>query len=94
MTDKWTEQQLEQFVRVRDGFIKTGFARDVAESQAARAIEARRRRPERPAADPSNPTKDELYQEAKRYNIAGRSKMDKEQLHNAVCGHRIANRGH
>ena len=94
MSDKWTEQQLAQFARVRDGFLKTGFSRDVAESHAARTIEERRRQPERAPSDPTNPTKDELYREAMRYDITGRSKMDKAQLHNAVQGHRIANRGH
>jgi len=93
MTDAWTEKQLIQFVRIRDGFLKTGFEQDIAEAHAARTIEDSRRRPEKPPADPSNPTKDELYHEAKRFNITGRSKMDKEQLAHAVQGHRSTNRG-
>lgn len=93
MTDAWTEKQLMQFVRVRDGFLKTGFPHDVAEAHAAQTIEQARRRPRKRQADPTNPTKDDLYREAMRYNITGRSKMDKEQLANAVHGHRVSSRG-
>ncbi len=69
MTDTWTEQQLQQFVHLREGFIKTGFARDVAEAQARRAMEARRARPER-VHDPAHPTKDDLYREAMQHRQA------------------------
>jgi hypothetical protein len=93
MTDAWTEKQLLQFARVRDGFLKTGFPLDIAEAHARRTIEQSRRRPQKPPSDPANPTKDELYREAMRYNITGRSKMDKEQLANAVHGHRMTSRG-
>lgn len=93
MTDAWTEKQLAQFARVRDGFIKTGFSEDVAAAHAASTIEqTRRQRPTKKAPDPANPTKDDLYREAMRYNITGRSKMDKDQLANAVHGHRMTGR--
>ncbi|MCW2921616.1 MAG: hypothetical protein JWL76_1490 [Thermoleophilia bacterium] len=92
MTDAWTEKQLAQFVRVRDGFIKTGFPEDVAAEHAARTIEQSRKRPKKAEPDPANPTKDDLYREAMRYNITGRSKMDKDQLANAVHGHRRMDR--
>lgn len=36
----------------------------------------------------TTPTKDQLYQEARRFDIDGRSQMDKEQLENAIAGHR------
>jgi hypothetical protein len=92
MTDRWTEQQLQHFARVRAGLMKSGFARDVAEAQARRAVEARAsQRPRKRHSD--EPTKDELYHEAMRYNITGRSKMDKSQLANAVEGHRNRARG-
>lgn len=93
MTDAWTEKQLQQFVRIRDGFLKTGFSQDIAEAHAARTIEESRRRPQKAPPDPSNPTKDDLYHEAKRFNITGRSKMDKEELERAVRGHRSFHRG-
>ncbi len=92
MTDSWTEKQLMQFVRVRDGFLKTGFPHDIAEAHAAHTIEQTRKRPEKPPSDPANLTKDELYREAMRFNITGRSKMDKDQLANAVHGHRMTSR--
>ena len=93
MTDAWTERQLAQFVRVRDGFLKTGFSDADAEAHARRTIEQSRSRPKKPAPDPDNPTKDQLYREAKRFNITGRSKMDKEELAHAVQGHRSSARG-
>lgn len=92
MTDAWTEKQLAQFVRVREGFIKTGFPHDVASAHAASTIEQSRRQPRRQPPDPENPTKDDLYREAMRYNITGRSKMDKDQLADAVRGHRTTER--
>lgn len=93
MSDAWTERQLAQFARIRDGFLKTGFTEDDATAHATRTIEESRSRPRRPPPDPENPTKDQLYHEAKRYNITGRSKMDKEQLAHAVQGYRSSDRG-
>ena len=80
MTDRWTEQQLQHFIRVRDSMVKTGFSKDVAEAQARRAVSSRRE-PTRRSADR---TKDDLYRLAMRYNIQGRSKMDTDQLRQAV----------
>lgn len=91
--DTWTEQQLAQFARIRDGFLKTGFSPEDAERHARHTIEAARIRPRKPPPDPDNPTKDQLYREAMRYDIAGRSKMDKAELVKAVEGYRSANRG-
>lgn len=87
MTDSWNEKQLAQFARIRDGFMKTGFSRDVAEAHAARTLREREAQPEKPRRTEGE-TKDELYHEAKRYNIAGRSQMDKSQLAAAVKSHR------
>lgn len=87
MTERWSEQQQEQYRRVRDGFVKTGFSKDVAEAQARRTIEARRRMGE-PMRRSAEPTKDDLYREAMRFNITGRSKMDKDELAKAVEAHR------
>ena len=89
--DGWTDKQLEQFLRIRNGYIKTGFDQETAELHAARAINAQ---PDRRAGRRPNPepTKDELYQEAVRYDIAGRSMMDKEELAKAVAGVRESRR--
>jgi hypothetical protein len=89
VTDSWNEKQLAQFTRIREGFIKTGFSPEDAEEHARRTIEEARIKPRR-RTDPENPTKDQLYREAMRYDIAGRSKMDKAQLVRAVEGHRAA----
>jgi hypothetical protein len=80
MTDRWSEQQLQHFIRVRDSMVKTGFSHDVAEAQARRAVAARRE----PVKRSAEPTKDDLYRAAMRYNITGRSKMDKDELADAV----------
>jgi hypothetical protein len=93
MTDAWTERQLAQFARIRDGLLKTGFSAEDAAAHARHTMEQARSRPRKPAPDPEHPTKDQLYHEAKRYNITGRSKMDKEQLSHAVQGHRSSDRG-
>lgn len=87
MTDRWTEQQLQYFVRVRDGLLKTGFSPEDAEQHAIRTVQQRIAQGE-PRRHSDEPTKDDLYLEAKRYNITGRSKMDKEQLERAVARHR------
>lgn len=92
MTDAWNEKQLAQFARIRDGFMKTGFSRDVAEAHAARTVRERAEQPEKPRRS-AEATKDELYHEAKRYNIAGRSQMDKRQLADAVRTHRLSRGG-
>lgn len=84
MTDGWTEKERQQFARIRDGFLKTGFSPTDAEAHARRTLEQARIRPRRSEPDPSNPTKDDLYQLAKRYDIAGRSQMDKAELERAV----------
>ena len=80
MTDRWSEQQLQHFIRVRDSMVKTGFSKDVAEAQARRAVASRRE----PTRRITGRTKDDLYRLAMQYKIPGRSKMDTEQLREAV----------
>ena len=84
MSDRWTEDQLRHFIRVRDGLVKTGFSRDVAEAQARRALQSRRE----PVKRSEDPTKDDLYRDAMRFRITGRSKMDKDELAAAVARYR------
>jgi hypothetical protein len=84
MAEFWDDKESQQFQRIRDGFMKTGFSRDVAEAQARRLVERRRAMGERVRPEGAGPTKDDLYLEAKRFNITGRSKMDKEALQEAV----------
>lgn len=93
MTDGWNEQEQRQFTRIAQGLQRAGLSIEDAERHAYETVEAMRLRPRKPLPDPSNPTKDQLYREAMRYDIAGRSKMDKAELLQAVEGHRVANRG-
>ena len=83
-TERWTEEDLRRFIRVRDSLVKTGFSQDVAEAQARRAL-AQRTEPERRSEEA---TKDDLYRDAMRFRITGRSKMDKDELAKAVAEYR------
>ena len=85
MTDRWSEQQLQHFIRVRDSMVKTGFSKDVAEAQARRAVASRRE----PTRRSTERTKDDLYRLAMQYNIAGRSKMGTEELRSAVEAYEV-----
>jgi len=91
MTDTWNEKQLAQFARIRDGYLKTGFSEDDAHTHASNTINAQRD-PRSGRRLGEGPTKDDLYLEAKRYNIAGRSKMDKDALQKIVAEHRSGQR--
>jgi hypothetical protein len=51
---------------------------------AWRLRDARQRLTSPPAPPPREPTRKELYEEAKRLNIPGRSKMNKAELRRAV----------
>jgi hypothetical protein len=85
MDDAWTEQQLAQYTRIKEGLRKAGLSEHEAAANARRTIEEARIRPGgRGRAISQEPTKDQLYREAMRYDITGRSKMDKEQLEHAV----------
>jgi hypothetical protein len=84
VAEGWSERERTQFTRIKQGLQRAGMAEHEADANARRTIEQARIRPRKPPPDPANPTKDQLYREAMRYDIAGRSKMDKEQLLSAV----------
>jgi hypothetical protein len=42
-----------------------------------------------PAANPAEPTRDELYRQAQELQVEGRSKMNKQQLRDAVEAARV-----
>lgn len=88
MPSEWSDKQERQYRHIRDGYVKSGASRSEAEERAARTINARREARGETKTGDGSPSKDELYQQAKRFNITGRSKMDKEELENAVAGHR------
>lgn len=88
MNSSWTDDQRRHYLRIVQGLELAGLSSDEAQEYARGTIEDMRIRPRKPDPDPNNPTKDELYREAMRYNIAGRSKMDKDELFAAVRDHR------
>lgn len=88
MPEAWSNKRERQYEHIRDSYIEDGASKDEAEERAARTVNARRSASGE-AKDSSNaPSRDELYEQAKEMDIEGRSKMDKEQLENAIAGHR------
>jgi plasmid stabilization system protein ParE len=88
MPRAWSDKRERQYEHIRDGYLDEGLSKDAAEERAARTVNARRAASGE-ARDSSNaPSKEELYAQAKRFDITGRSKMDKEELENAIAGHR------
>ncbi|MCW2926842.1 MAG: plasmid stabilization protein [Thermoleophilia bacterium] len=84
----WSDKRERQYEHIRDGYLDDGLSETEAEERAARTVNARRAASGE-ARDSSNaPTRAELYEQAKRFDITGRSKMDKETLENAIAGHR------
>lgn len=80
----WSTRQRYRFLRVRNALMKAGHTLEEASEQASRVINSRPDpRSGRRVAEGES-TKDDLYREAMRFNITGRSKMDKEQLEEAV----------
>ena len=61
-----------------------GEARDVVAALARGHLVRPARRPPRARAAPRGRTKEQLYEEAKRHGVEGRSKMNKAQLSRAV----------
>ena len=88
MPRAWSEKRERQYEHVRDGYLDDGLSRDEAEERAARTVNARRAAAGEAKGGDDAPTKAELYRQAKRFDITGRSKMDKEDLQNAIAGHR------
>lgn len=88
MPRSWSDKRERQYQHIRDSYLDEGLSRDEAEERAARTVNARREAAGEAKGGDDSPTKDELYRQAKRFNITGRSKMDKEQLENAIAGHR------
>ena len=88
MPEAWSDKRERQYKHIRDGYMDDGVSRDEAEERAARTVNARRDASGEAKDGDGSPTKDELYAQAKRFDITGRSKMDKEELENAIAGHR------
>jgi hypothetical protein len=63
---------------------RTGEARTASKTSTQDPKSASQRGGERSHSGPVSPTRDQLYEEAKKKNIDGRSSMNKEQLRKAV----------
>ncbi|MFI7102558.1 plasmid stabilization protein [Streptomyces sp. NPDC050161] len=63
---------------------RSGESRTASEVSLRDPKSAAQRGGERSHRGPQSPTRDQLYEEAKRKNVEGRSNMNKEQLRKAV----------
>lgn len=88
MPKAWSDRRERQYEHIRDGYLEDGVSKDEAKERAARTVNARRGASGEAKGGNGSPTKDELYEQAKRYDISGRSQMDKEALENAIAGHK------
>ncbi|QES47256.1 plasmid stabilization protein [Streptomyces venezuelae] len=76
-----------QYEHIKESGEKRGMSESRAKEMAARAVNKERARSGgKSGGGSSERTKDELYQEAKKRGIEGRSTMTKQQLKNAL-GH-------
>jgi plasmid stabilization system protein ParE len=88
----WSQKRERQYEHIKEGLEERGRSEDVAEEIAARTVNKERARSgeARQASRTSTQdissgrTKEQLYAEAKRKNIKGRSSMNKAQLERAV----------
>lgn len=97
----WTDKDERQYDAIKDSSIDRGVDEDRAEEIAARTVNKRRRlegrTPNRRTQGTGNPnrgldarSRDEVYNRARELKIAGRSKMTKAELVEAI---RHARRG-
>ena len=93
----WTKKDERMYEHVKESELERGVGEDRAEEIAARTVNKNRREegrtPNRTTQGTGNPnrgyearTRDELYNIAKEKDIPGRSKMDKQELIEAVRG--------
>lgn len=97
MPKAWSEKDERQYEHVKQSERERGASKDRAEEIAARTVNKQRREEDRTpnqttqgTGNPNTPlderTKNELYNLAKERNVKGRSKMDKEELVEALRG--------
>lgn len=98
MPRAWSNKDERQYQHVKQSERRRGKSTGTAEEIAARTVNKQRRKegrtpnqrtqgtgnPNRPLAER---TRDELYNRAKQLDIAGRSKMTKQQLIRAIQTH-------
>ena len=87
---QWSNKRERQYEHIKSGLKERGFPEDSAELVAARTVNQERARSgeskQRSRSDSGSKgrTKEQLYSEAKRKGIKGRSKMTKAQLARAL----------
>ena len=74
----WNDKRERQYEHIKEGLEDRGRSEDTAEEIAARTVNKERAR--------SGRTRDQLYEEARKLGIDGRSSMSKAQLQRAVAG--------
>jgi len=95
MPDAWNEKEERQFEHIKASSRKRGKSPARAGEIAARTVNKQRRTqgktPQKTSQGTGNPntkledrTKQELYNRARQLNIGGRSKMNKNELVNAI----------
>jgi plasmid stabilization system protein ParE len=100
MPKAWSNKDERQYEHIKDSYKHRGVSNDEAEERAARTVNKERhaegrtkeQREQRASGARSSsrsrshdePTKEELYDRARKLGIEGRSKMDKEQLTRAI----------
>jgi len=79
----WSGKRERQYKHIKESERKRGVSTKRAKEIAARTVNKERARTGE-ARESSQPSKEQLYNEAKRMSIAGRSRMNKQQLQRAV----------
>jgi len=79
----WSDKRERQYEHIKSSQKKRGASSGRAEEIAARTVNKNRARSGE-SKSTGGPTKDQLYNEAKKRNIKGRSSMTKKELQNAL----------
>ena len=98
MPRAWSSKDERMYDHVKDSERKRGAGKDRAEEIAARTVNKHRREegrtPNRRSQGTGNPgrgyearSRDELYNIAKEKDVHGRSRMNKQELIDAIRGH-------
>ena len=83
MPNAWSNKRERQYEHIEEGLERRGTPKRRAKEIAARTVNKERARTGE-AKTSSRRTKEQLYNEAKRLGIEGRSRMTKQQLQRAV----------
>ncbi|MEX2672305.1 MAG: Rho termination factor N-terminal domain-containing protein [Phycisphaeraceae bacterium] len=95
MPSKWNNKDERQYEHVKQSELDRGVSEERAKEIAGRSVNKQRRKEDRTpnkttqgTGNPNRPlderSRDELYNQAQKLNIAGRSKMNKQELAEAI----------